>query len=54
MSTVEIYALAHGISNKQAKRLLKRKKKSATDAINRAVRGQPVAGTGRPRGQVKR
>lgn len=53
MSTVEIYALTRGVSNKQAKRLLKRKKKPSADSINNPARGQPVAGTGKPKGEAK-
>lgn len=50
---VEDYAFRHGTSFRQAKKRLGRR--AQTDAAKYAlpVRGMPVAGTGKPKGQKK-
>ena len=53
MSTrrVDEYAAQHGISNKEAKRRLGRRRlRSETTPLNLPERGKPVAGTGKPKG----
>lgn len=48
---VEDYAFRHGTSFRQAKKRLGRRKVDAGYAL--PVRGMPVAGTGKPKGQKK-
>lgn len=45
------YGLDHGVSFRQAKKAIRRKKKKDQDVI--VKRGQPVEGTGRPKGTKK-
>lgn len=45
----EDYAFQNGLSNRQAKKKLRRKKKHRS-MFTIPVRGMPIAGTGKPKG----
>lgn len=51
---IENYAVAHGLSNNAAKRAYRTKVKRQNKQDILVVRGAPVAGTGKPRGESKK